>query len=92
MKKQFINEITKALEEKYSINIIVSIEYPTICLQSCYDLEIYEINETETTIDIDDGEMGFKFGKNYTEVIYDEYENEYTFKYENGVVISITII
>lgn len=92
MKEKFIKAITKEIEERYSFNIIVSIECPSICLQNVHNLEVTEIEETETTFDIDTTDMCFKIGKNYTKISYDEHENEYTFNYENGVVITITII
>jgi len=92
MEKNFINAITKELEEKYTFNIVVSIECTSIHLQNCHNLEVIKVEETETTIDIDTSDMCFTIGKNYTELSYNEYENEYTFNYENGVVITITII
>ena len=92
MKKQFVNAITKKLEEKYTFGIVVSIECPSIHLFNCHTLEVTEIEETETTFDIDTSEMCFKIGKNYTEISYDEYEDEYTFRYENSVVITVAII
>lgn len=92
MMKNFVNAINEKLENEYSFNVTVSIECPTICLQNCHTLEVFGIEETETTIDIDTSDMCFTIGKNYTELSYNEYENEYTLNYENGVVITVTII
>lgn len=92
MKTQFIKNITKEIEEKYTLNIIVSIECPSIFLQNVHNLEVSDIQETEHTINIDTTDMCFNIGKNYIEISYNEYENKYTFTYENGVVISITIL
>lgn len=92
MKKQFIDTITKELTEKESINITVSIECAEINLQNCHNLEVEGIEETENTIELATDILTFKIGKNYTELSFDEYENEYTFEYVNGVVITVTII
>ena len=92
MKHQLIKAFTKKIDERYTFNIIVSIECPTIFLQNVHNLEVSDIQETEHTIDIDTTDMCFRIGKNYTEISYNEYENEYAFIYENGVVISITIM
>ena len=92
MMKNFVNAINEKLENEYSFNVTVSIECPSICLQNCHTLEVFGIEENETSVVIDDEEMSFSIGKNYTEVLYDEYEDEYTFKYENGVVLTVAII
>lgn len=92
MKKQFIDTITKELTEKESINITVSIECAEINLQNCHNLEVEGIEETENTIELATDILTFKIGKNYTKLSFDEYENEYTFEYVNGVVITVTII
>lgn len=92
MEKKFIDFIEKELAEKDTIHINVSIECEEIHLQNCHNLEVTEVEETEDTITLETDVIPFTIGKNYTELSFDEYENEYTFKYENGVVISITII
>ena len=92
MEKKFFNTIIKELTEKELINITVSIECAEIHLKNCHDLEVTKVEETENTLKLVTDILTFEIGKNYTELSFDEYENEYTFKYENGVVISITII
>ena len=92
MKKQFLNAIAKKLEKEYTVAIVVSIECPSIYLFDCHSFDVIKIDETKTTIDIDTTDMCFKIGKNYIDIFYDEIEDEYTFRYENDVIITVAII
>lgn len=89
---QFINAITEKIKSSMVANIIVFIEYPLISLQNCHDLEVVNIKQNETQFILDVKHIRFTIGKNYSEISYDEVMNEYTFKYENDMVVAIVIL
>lgn len=89
MKEKFVTSIKEELAEKESIYINVSIECEEINLQNCHNLEVTEIAESEEVIELETDVLTFTVGKNYTDLSFNEYENDYIFEYANGVVIHI---
>ena len=93
MMYQLFNEITKVLVENLEINVLVAITCDDIHLTNYHSLTLIEATENETsfrytTTDL----MTFSIGKNVASIDYDEYENEYIMKYNNGITIIVTII
>lgn len=91
MKEKFVTSIKKELAEKETIHINVSIECEGINLQNCHNLDVTEVAESEDVIELETDVLTFTVGKNYTDLSFDEYENDYAFEYANGVVIHIAM-
>ncbi len=90
--ERLVKAMAERIEKDLEVNVIVSIECAEIHLQNCHSLEIKGIEETDNTIELVTDILTFTVGKNYTESSFDDCENEYTFEYANGVVITIAII
>lgn len=91
--KNFIEQITKEIEEKETCKINVSIECESIHLRNMHDLEITNVTETDTEIALSTTYgLDFTIGKNYIDIIYIEPDNDYIFKYVNDMEIRIAVL
>ena len=91
--EQMVCEIEKKLSEKLETEIVVGFDFEAITLHYTNSMNVLGVSVTTEKICIDnDIRCSFEIGMNYSDLIYDEYEDEYIFKYENGMSISIALI
>lgn len=93
MLKEMLQEIRNIIEEKEECAITATFMCDTIHLKNIHSMDIEKVEETENEIILHTTEsVSFSFGLNTISEDFNEYENEYTFVYDNGFTIIITIL
>lgn len=89
--KGFMEVIKEELANKGTCDISVAINYEEIHLKAMHTSEVTDITETDESYQLETNSLPFTIGKNYNRMVFNEFEREYNFVYDN-IDICVTIL